>query len=78
MQLQEPKIYQGERVIPGRVVRKGNRLALEAPGYDPALPVPFGPEIRFTTLFGGGGGDTDAGRYPVRSFSKILLVLIGW
>src|SRR5882724_8756334 len=55
LKLREPRIYQGERIVAGRAVRKQNRVTFELAAYDRSRPLVIDPVIGFAALVGGGG-----------------------
>jgi hypothetical protein len=57
IRLHEPRIYQGDQIVDGRAVRRGNRVTFELASYDRSRPVVIDPVIGFATLVGGGGND---------------------
>src|SRR5258708_27149769 len=57
LKLREPKVYQGERLIEARAVRKHNRVTFELAAYDHAHPLTIDPVIGFASLVGDAGVD---------------------
>ena len=52
-----PGIYQNNRTIGGRAIRRGKYVTFALPAYDHSQPLVIDPVLSYTAVFGGGGFD---------------------
>jgi len=52
-----PRIYQNDRTIEGRAIRRGKYVTFELPAYDHSQALVIDPVLSFAAVFGGGGSD---------------------
>jgi len=57
LRIRLPRIYQNDHVIPGRVIRRGNRVTFDVAAYDHSQPLVIDPTLSYAAVFGGGGSD---------------------
>ena len=57
LRIRLPRIYQSDRLIQGRVIRRGNRVTFDVAAYDHSRPLVIDPTLSYAAVFGGGGSD---------------------
>ena len=57
LRIRLPRVYQNDRDVAGRVVRRANRVTFELAHYNRSQPLVIDPVLSYAAVFGGGGPD---------------------